>query len=123
MWHLVLLAFLLALVVFLVYRQNAPPAKNAQDSVDLPVVSGSDKPLSELLKASQATCYGAEWCGFTKKQQAELDDVSDGYEYVDCEADKERCTQAGINAFPTWEINGKKHEGFMSKERLQQLCS
>lgn len=126
MWHLVLLALLLALVVYLFNRHMSPPVEAARDEIDVHMPDDgeeSDVPLGELLTKSDATCYGAEWCGFTKKQLSELSDEASAFTYVDCEVEKDRCNDAGINAFPTWTINGKRHEGFMSKPRLQQVCS
>jgi hypothetical protein len=33
----------------------------------------------------------------------------------------ERCVKAGVHAYPTWIINGQKHEGVLSLERLAEL--
>jgi hypothetical protein len=33
----------------------------------------------------------------------------------------ERCVKADVHAYPTWMINGQKHEGMLSLERLAEL--
>jgi len=33
----------------------------------------------------------------------------------------ERCVKAGVHAYPTWMINGQKHEGVLTLERLAEL--
>lgn len=116
-----LLALVLGVLLIVVQRrQRKPTAKpvNAQ----MPMPNTDTASLSDRLKNSNAVCYGAEWCGFTKKQLAETQSFSDAYTYVDCESDKEKCKEAGINAYPTWVINGKKHEGFMTSKRLSDVC-
>lgn len=114
---LILLALVLGVLLLVVQRrQRTPTAKPvAQPSTDT-------ASLSDRLRSANAVCYGAEWCGFTKKQLAETQTFSDAYSYVDCESDKEKCKEAGINAYPTWVINGKKHEGFMTSKRLSDVC-
>lgn len=78
--------------------------------------------LAAKLSAADASCFGTAWCGFTKKQLEEVSAVSASFKYVDCEEHADACKDAGINAYPTWMINGKKHEGFMSSQRLEDVC-
>ena len=114
-----LLAVALLIVLVFMKRQlprKPPPPPAAAEP------EGTAATLAERLKAADATCYGTDWCGFTKKQLAETQELSGAYTYVDCEGAKEQCKAAGINAYPTWVINGQKHEGFMSTQRLADVC-
>ncbi len=83
----------------------------------------ADEILSKLIE-NGATFYGASWCGFTKKQLAELkitETDSKGLDYVDCETQEEHCQSKGIDAFPTWQINGQMYPGYYPIEKLSEL--
>lgn len=78
--------------------------------------------LSEHLRRVGALFYGAWWCPacFMQKnlfgQQA-----GNRLPYVECaksESDRQRCQAAGIQAYPTWELNGRRVEGVQTLEEL-----
>ena len=61
--------------------------------------------------------YGADWCGWTQKQKAELAESGLKHKFVNCE--KESCP--GITGFPTLEVNGQQHPGFKDTAAIQAL--
>ena len=62
--------------------------------------------------------YGCHACGIQEEMFGE------SYEYlnvVDCFYDREECIEAGIEATPTWIINGEKYRGVQEIGNLQVL--
>lgn len=77
--------------------------------------------LMAKLKRAKAKFYGADWCGYCKKQMAEHEGLKQFYK----ECGKGGCkTSSGeeINGFPTWEINGKAISGYKTLEQLDAMC-
>jgi hypothetical protein len=123
-------ALALALSFFFVFlaMRNAPPPSAV---LPPPVAKGptptpgSTKVLQQLIDAG-ATFYGASWCGFTKKQLAELNITEAdprGLDYVDCDKEDELCAEKGIEAFPTWQINGQLYPGYYPPPKLVELLT
>ena len=75
--------------------------------------------------AAEGTCsikvYGADWCGWTRKQKEELEKNGVNFDYYDCSKDGEKCP-SGIQGFPTLEVNGKRTAGYKDPEHLKNLC-
>ena len=70
--------------------------------------------------------YGAFWCSHYAEQKAMFGDAFRYVRYVECDpggenANPSLCTQKGINAYPTWEIGGRFHQGAFSLEQLASL--
>ena len=72
-------------------------------------------PLAQRLKAAGWRVYGAQWCGWTRKQ-LEVLGVNDIY--VDCE--KEACE--GVDGYPTWKRGAEVVSGFKPAEALERMC-
>jgi hypothetical protein len=122
------------LFIFLAMKNNAPspsvvlpppqgPAPPPQ--APAPVPRSDSNVLQQLIDAG-ATFYGASWCGFTKKQLAELNITEAeprGLDYVDCENQEELCVSKGIDAFPTWQINGELFPGYYPPAKLAELLT
>ena len=81
----------------------------------------SSHPIVQKLMDAGAKFYGAEWCGYCKKQLAEHPDLQ--ALYVECK-DGGCKTSDGkeIQGFPTWEVNGKVSSGYRKLEDLADLC-
>lgn len=82
--------------------------------------------LAQHLAATGSTMYGAYWCPHCADQKAMFGDAVDQVPYVECAADGENaqpelCSARGIQAYPTWEIDGQLHPGVKSLEDLAQL--
>ena len=65
--------------------------------------------LKTDLKAGELTVYGADWCGWTKKQRAYLDEKRIPYTYVNC--DSQECP-GFVTSFPTILRDGQVSRGF-----------
>ena len=123
-------ALALALSFFfisLAMRNASPPSAILPPTVVTTTLppSGSSNTLQQLIDAG-ATFYGASWCGFTKKQLAELNITeanTKGLDYVDCDNQEELCASKGIEAFPTWQINGQLYPGYYPPSKLSELLS
>lgn len=124
------LALALALFfVFLAMKNAPPPSVLLPPSVATPpppsIPSDSSNVLQQLIDAG-ATFYGASWCGFTKKQLAELNITEAdprGLDYVDCDNQEELCATKQIEAFPTWQINGQLYPGYYPPAKLAELLT
>jgi len=110
------------LFIFLAMRK-VPPAHAVLPPPPIPPPSDSSNVLQQLIDVG-ATFYGASWCGFTKKQLIELNITEAdprGLDYVDCDKQEELCASKGIDAFPTWQINGQMYPGYYPPEHLPEL--
>lgn len=61
------------------------------------------------LNAGEITVYGADWCGWTKKQRAYLDRKKLAYTYVNCES---RDCPDFVVGFPTLLVDGEVLRGY-----------
>lgn len=121
-------ALALALSFFFIFlaMKNAPPPSAVLPPPPPPPVPRSDSNVLQQLIDAGATFYGASWCGFTKKQLAELNITEAdprGLDYVDCENQEELCASKGIEAFPTWQINGELFPGYYPPAKLAELLT
>lgn len=124
-------ALALALSFFFIFlaMKNAPPPSAVlpppMAQPPAPVPRSDSNVLQQLIDAG-ATFYGASWCGFTKKQLAELNITEAdprGLDYVDCDNQEELCQQKGIEAFPTWQLNGQLFPGYYPPAKLAELLT
>jgi hypothetical protein len=71
--------------------------------------------------------YGAYWCPHCKEQKEMFGDAWQHVVYVECslpggKGQTEECKNAGITAYPTWELpDGKRIQGLLSLEQLSAL--
>lgn len=78
-------------------------------------------PTQRVSDNSKIIMYGTDSCPWCKRQKTELKDVWDTVNYINCEESSGGC--ANIEALPTWEINGKRTEGFMKKDEFVRQCA
>ncbi len=78
--------------------------------------------LVEHLNMVGAIFYGAWWCPHCFHQKNLFGtEAGARLPYVECDRDaagRQRCQDAQIRAYPTWELNGEKREGVLSLEEL-----
>lgn len=82
--------------------------------------------LAKCLKEKGAKFYGAYWCGWCKKQKEIFGEAAQYLPYIECVDEKtqqitSQCQEAGIQGYPTWEINGQKRSGFKKPKELAEL--
>lgn len=58
--------------------------------------------LAECLTEKGVVMYGTEWCGHCKNQKSLFGDAFAKVKYVDCDAERQTCLDAGVRGFPTW---------------------
>ncbi|CDM94300.1 MAG: vitamin K epoxide reductase family protein [Limnospira sp. PMC 1291.21] len=83
--------------------------------------------LATHLKQIGAKTFGAYWCPHCYEQKQLFGRQAFAIlDYVECDpqgpnARPQLCQQAGINAYPTWEINQKFYQGRLSLQKLAEL--
>lgn len=88
---------------------------------------GIDKAaLAKYLTDHGAILYGAYWCSHCKAQKELFGDALQYVTYYECDPSAENskssaCQAAGIEAYPTWIINGQKYTGTKSLADLAKL--
>ncbi|MGB0563533.1 MAG: vitamin K epoxide reductase family protein [Spirulinaceae cyanobacterium] len=92
--------------------------------------SGEDEiALAEHLTEVDAKMYGAYWCPHCRDQKNLFGkEAFEKVIYVECADDAtkdepkpEQCEAAGVQSYPTWEIDGELQPGQMPLERLANL--
>lgn len=69
-------------------------------------------PFAQCLAQKKVTMYGAYWCQHCKNDKAKFGVAFQYVPYVECTQETQKCTDAGIQGFPTWVLpSGKKLEG------------
>lgn len=77
--------------------------------------------FAECITNTGAIFYGSENCGHCTIQKNLFEDDFNKINYVSCLENRQACTDAGITAYPTWDIDGKKHLGRKTLEELSTL--
>ncbi|MDQ7820824.1 MAG: vitamin K epoxide reductase family protein [Armatimonadota bacterium] len=108
----------LAAAVFLV----AGYAASAPVSADQSYAAG----LARHLAATGAKFYGAYWCPHCEDQKRMFGEAAALLPYIECDPRSPQgrpdlCAAAGIRAYPTWDIGGRRYEGVLSLEDLAAL--
>jgi len=100
------------------YAASAPPT----------AASSYAEGLAKHLAASGAVFYGAYWCPHCEDQKAAFGSAARYLPYVECDprgarGNPQLCTAKGIKAFPTWDIAGRRLEGFVPLDELARLSN
>lgn len=99
----------------------APHAAHKKAASPVRMGARSSDPVIQKLLAGGAKLYGAEWCGWTKKQMAEHPDMK--MLYVECKDGGCKSSDGKeVTGFPTWDIKGAAHGGFKTLKQLAELC-
>ncbi len=90
---------------------------------DIAILQG----LAQCLTDNGMKFYGADWCGWCKRQKELFGEAVNALPYIEC-VDEEtqemtaQCQEVGISSFPTWiSADGTKSPGYKSIEDLAQL--
>jgi glutaredoxin len=84
--------------------------------------------LAEHLTKTGAVMYGAFWCPYCHRQQDLFGAAASRVPVVECDpkgenAQPDRCDRAGVESFPTWEINGRLYLGMRSLDDLATISN
>ncbi len=120
------LAFVVLLIVGCGTNSSAPGGSVGNAAGTEMVAATPEASLAQHLASTGSAMYGAYWCPHCADQKAMFGDAVDQLPYVECAADGENaqpdlCSAKGIQAYPTWEINGQLYPGVKSLEDLAQL--
>ena len=83
----------------------------------------SQRGLAEHLRRQGYVFYGAWWCPACNQQKSLFGQpAAKRLPYLECDkgaAGQQRCSQAGIRAYPTWIKGGERREGVLTLEELK----
>jgi hypothetical protein len=65
--------------------------------------------------------YGTEWCSYCNQQKKLFGNSFSKITFIDCDKNPQRCIDAGVQAYPSWEINNQIELGYLSLELLSDL--
>ena len=93
---------------------------NGTDTVDT-----AEDTFAKCLTDKGLKMYGTEWCSHCKNQKALFGDSFEHVDYTDCDKDRQACTDAGVQGFPTWIYEGTSYPGTRELTELATLtgCS
>jgi uncharacterized membrane protein len=83
--------------------------------------------LAAHLRRMGARFYGASWCEHCNHQKDLFGASADRLPYVECSPGGRGrpaaaiCTGAGVRSYPTWDIDGQRHLGALTPDRLAEL--
>ncbi len=77
--------------------------------------------FATCITESGAVFYGTDWCSHCQDQKGLFGEHFEEITFVNCDESRDLCVLAGIEAYPTWIIDGKKHLGAKSLEHLGSL--
>ena len=83
--------------------------------------------LAQHLRQRGAKMYGAYWCPYCTRQKELFGrQAFSQISYIECDprgqnARPDLCRQAGVNGFPTWEINGRQYRGMQTLTQLADI--
>lgn len=114
-----------------VYAGVSSPAANSDSTgVSPPITTSSSQAETALathLKQIDAKMYGAYWCPHCHDQKQLFGKAAfSQINYVECDPDgvnpqPQRCEGAGVESYPSWEINGKLYPGTIDLPTLAKL--
>jgi glutaredoxin len=84
--------------------------------------------LAVHLADKGAKMYGASWCPHCQDQKAMFGAAARRLPYIECSMgptqgspQTSECNRAGIQTYPTWEIDGKRYPEVLSIQRLAEM--
>jgi len=77
--------------------------------------------LAKCLTQKGAIMYGTKYCPHCANQKKMFGDSFKYITYIECTDNAQVCVNAGINAVPAWNINGKIYVGVQSLQKLSEL--
>lgn len=83
--------------------------------------TGQYDDFAKCLTEKGVKMYGTEWCSHCKNQKALFGESFKYVDFVDCDAMKELCLDAGVRGYPTWYINSTLHAGEQSLSDLSKM--
>ncbi len=73
------------------------------------------------LTEKEVKMYGTDWCHFCQDQKSKFGKSFKKVDYVNCDFQSELCLIAGVESYPTWQIDGETYTGVQQLNRLASL--
>ncbi len=86
----------------------------------IPQVSVSS--VAQCLSDSGAILYASQYCTHCQAQKSMFGNYLNKINVVECSTNIVECQNAGITAYPTWEINGRKFVGLRDLNTLSDIA-
>ena len=77
--------------------------------------------LAQCMTSKGVKMYGANTCPHCNAQKKAFKGSFDYIDFIECNENPAACQEAGIEAYPTWEINGEKTTGRKSLSELAEM--
>jgi glutaredoxin len=90
-------------------------------SVSPTINVGKYDEFAKCLTEKEVKMYGTTWCKYCQMQKGLFGNSFKYINFVDCDKNRQECIAAGVNAYPTWRINGKNYVGVQQLVTLSQL--
>jgi glutaredoxin len=85
------------------------------------ITAGKYDEFAKCLTEKGVKMYGTDWCKYCQMQKRLFGSSFKYINFVDCDENRQECIAAGVNAYPTWRINGKNYVGLQQLVTLSQL--
>jgi len=88
------------------------------------VIAGCGKnydSFAQCLTEKDVKMYGADWCTHCQEQKKMFGSAFKYANYIDCDFNKDECSEKKIEGYPTWIINETDYRGVQSLQRLAHL--
>lgn len=98
-----------------------PPAEDTAPTAEVDLEKTTK--LADCLTEKKMTMYGTERCGHCKNQKELFGEAFAKVTYVDCDAQRQTCLDAGVRGFPTWiDGQGNQYPGTQQLEKLAEVA-
>jgi hypothetical protein len=94
------------------------PVIDNRETIPIDTIQGN---LVDKLNAKNIVLYGGDNERWTQEQKAEFGRHAYKIKYVNCEAQRALCEQAGVRGLPSWLINGTMVPGFRKLDDLDVI--
>lgn len=78
--------------------------------------------IAQCLSDKGVIIYGSKYCHNCQYQKELFGDSFQYINYIECTEEQELCSQMGIEAVPTWIVNGERYLGWKTPEDLAELA-
>lgn len=104
--------------------EEVEPVEETQETAEeMPEDSEELADLSQCLAEADATVYIVDWSPESQDQQVILGNLQESVTVINCEDQREECDRNGVNAYPTWELNGEQTIGLKTRTSLRNTLS
>ncbi|MCF7861887.1 hypothetical protein K9M79_06595 [Candidatus Woesearchaeota archaeon] len=133
MRHLVIMGLLLALAGCQVSGQNDIGSQmgipidnqmtdrtNIENTLETQPADVSNEVLAQCLTEKGVVMYGTLWCSHCNNQKSMFGDSFKYIDFIDCDQERQVCSDEGVRGYPTWIIAGRAYSGEQTFEKLKQ---